>query len=64
MTSGNSRVTVVEAPNQLPKFGRVSPIVDKVQNLFPYGGGVIPDPGVDFGCNAPDPIDRVRGGKL
>ena len=28
VTSGNSRVTVIEASNQLPKFGRVSPIVD------------------------------------
>ena len=36
MTSGNTRVTVIEAPNQLPKFGRVSPKVNRVQDLFPY----------------------------
>ena len=28
MTRGNSRVTVIEPPKQLPEFGRVSPIID------------------------------------
>ena len=48
MTSENSRVTVVEAPNQLPKFGRVSPIVNRVQDLFPYLGGCDPGPVYGF----------------
>ena len=64
MTSGNSRVTVIEAPNQLPEFGRVSPIIDRVQNLFPDLGGVVSDSGVDFSRNLPDSLCRVRGRKL
>ena len=34
MTNGNSRVTVIEVPNQLPEFGRVSPIVNRVRTSF------------------------------
>ena len=64
MTSGNSRVTVIEVPNQQPELGRVSSIVDRIQNLFPDLGGVVPDSGVDVGRDLTDSFCRVRGRKL
>ena len=30
VTGGNSRIIVIEAPTQLPEFGRVSPINNRV----------------------------------
>ena len=64
MTRGNSRVMVIEAPNQLPEFGWVSPIFNRVQDLFPYLGGVVPDPSVDFGSDVCDSFSEIQGREL
>ena len=56
-------LSVVEVADNLPELGRVGMVVYRVQDHFPYVGGVVQDFGFDFTCKLPNPLQGLEGGE-